>query len=411
VAFNPASNPEMQRFLYEELEFKVIDRTKTKQPAVGAKTLKKLIHKTTDLNIKKLIESFIGLSEVSKILSTFIEAFINNSVLKSDGIYYLHGNFNLGGTISGRLSSSNPNLQNIPSNSTYAGIIKKCFIAPKGWIMVGADFDSLEDKISALTTKDPNKLKVYEQGIDGHALRAFTYFNAQMPDIINTAKSINSICTLYPVLRQNSKAITFALTYLGTWHTLHNNIGLPKNEAKSIEKNYHELYAVADKWVADKLEIASKVGYIIGAFGLRVRTPILSQCMINKKSTPYEAQSESRTAGNALGQSYGLLNNRAAIEFQERILTSEFAYSIKPIAHIHDAMYFIVKDDIKAIKWFNDNLPECMAWQKLPELVHSKVKLSGGVELFYPNWNCKTKLPNNISKKEIIRLCQITANK
>jgi DNA polymerase I-like protein with 3'-5' exonuclease and polymerase domains len=89
----------------------------------------------------------------------------------------------LGGTLSGRLSSSNPNLQNLPANSKWAKLIKSCFQAPPGWLFCGLDFASLEDKISGLTTKDPNKLKVYTDGYDGHSLRAFAYFNDQMPDI------------------------------------------------------------------------------------------------------------------------------------------------------------------------------------------------------------------------------------
>ena len=87
---------------------------------------------------------------------------IGSSVNKGDGVIWLHGSFNLGGTVSGRLSSSDPNLQNIPAGSIYGKMIKKCFTAPEGWIMCGADFASLEDRISALTTKDPAKLKVYE---------------------------------------------------------------------------------------------------------------------------------------------------------------------------------------------------------------------------------------------------------
>src|SRR5690606_19651736 len=83
----------------------------------------------------------------------------------------------------GRLSSSNPNLQTIPANSKYGKLIKSCFRAPEGWLFVGLDFASLEDRISALTTKDTNKLKVYTDGFDGHSLRAQSYFSEQMPDI------------------------------------------------------------------------------------------------------------------------------------------------------------------------------------------------------------------------------------
>lgn len=108
VNFNPASNPQLQQLIYEEMGYDVIDTTDSKQPATGAKTLKKLIHKSTCTEHTELFETLIELSEVSKILGTFIKAFIENSVKKADGVYYLHGSFNLGGTVSGRLSSSNP---------------------------------------------------------------------------------------------------------------------------------------------------------------------------------------------------------------------------------------------------------------------------------------------------------------
>lgn len=404
--FNVGSPKQLSVLLYDILELPILDRTDTKEPATGAKTLEKLINYANDPAIKKLLACIIEYSQAAKITSTFIKAFKENSVLKDDGIWYLHGGYNLGGTVSGRLSSSGPNLQNIPSGSTYAKLIKKCFISPKGWLMAGADFDSLEDKISALTTKDPNKLKVYTDGYCGHCLRAHFYFGTEMIGIDDTVKGINSIKSKYPKLRQKSKIPTFALTYGGTYHAIMDQTGLSKEEAMAIERNYHKLYAVADEWTKTKLEEASNLGYITGAFGLRVRTPILKQTLLGKSSTPYEAQAESRTAGNALGQSYGLLNNRAGIEFQEKVLASKFWADIKPIMQIHDALYFIIRNRLDVVKWFNDNLPKCMAWQKLSELHHDKVKLSGGVELFYPNWSVVTDLPNNATKQDIINICR-----
>ena len=74
-------------------------------------------------------------------------------------------------------------MQQIPANSTFGKLIKSCFAAPEGWLFVGADFASLEDRISALTTKDPNKLNVYTMGFDGHSLRAYAYFKDDMPDV------------------------------------------------------------------------------------------------------------------------------------------------------------------------------------------------------------------------------------
>src|SRR5699024_276600 len=77
-----------------------------------------------------------------------------------------------------------PNLQQLPATGTkYAKLIKKCFKAPTGWLFCGLDFASLEDRISALTTKDPNKLAVYIHGYDGHCLRAYSYWDYKMPNV------------------------------------------------------------------------------------------------------------------------------------------------------------------------------------------------------------------------------------
>jgi DNA polymerase-1 len=81
------------------------------------------------------------------------------------------------------MASSQPNMTNLPSGKTYGKAIKENFEAPKGKLMIGADFQSLEDMVAALITKDPNKLRVYEEGYDSHALRAYYYFKEQMPDI------------------------------------------------------------------------------------------------------------------------------------------------------------------------------------------------------------------------------------
>ena len=353
----------------------------------------------------KILKGLIAHGEVDILLSTFITAFRNNSFQDEHGVWYLFGNFNLGGTVSGRLSSSKPNLQNIPSTSKYAKVIKKCFKGFNGFLMAGADFNSLEDYISALTTKDPNKLKVYLEGYDGHCLRAYSYFKDQMPDIKNTVESINSIAKKYKPLRQDSKGPTFALTYQGTWHTLVKNLGFSKEKAQQIEAQYHMLYEHSDKWVWNKLEEASKNGYATVAFGLRIRTPILARTILGKDSTPYEAAAEGRTVGNALGQSYGLLNNRAANEMRERILSSPYRLDIRPISQIHDAQYYIIRNRLDVIEWFNINLVECMSWQDLPELEHDKVKLGAATDIYYPSWANDITLPNNATKQEIIEVC------
>ncbi|WP_269519518.1 DNA polymerase [Alteromonas sp. BMJM2] len=406
IVFNPNSNPMMQRFLYDFLDFPIVDKTPTGAGAVGGETLMKLYAMTDNDKIKEVLKKCVDFFDADKILGTFIKAF-EKAVLKSDGHYYVHGNFNIGGTVSGRLSSSGPNMQNIPSTgATYAKLVKSCFVAPPGWVFMGADFASLEDRISALTTRDPEKLKVYTDGYDGHCLRAYSYFKHQMPDIDpNSVKSINSIKKKYPELRQKSKSPTFLLTYGGTYHGLM-GLGLTKEEAIGIETNYHNLYQWSDDWVQDKISRAAIDGYVTVAFGLRVRTPVIKQSLMGNSRTPYEAKAEGRTAGNALGQSYGLLNNRAGIDLQERTFDSDFRYDILPVAHIHDAQYFMVRDDLEAVEWLNHNLVECMEWQELPEIQHDSVGLGGELSLFYPTWKDEVELPNGATQDQIKEVIQ-----
>ena len=268
---------------------------------------------------------------------------------------------------------------------------------------MGLDFDSLEDRISALTTKDPNKIKVYTDGFDGHCLRAHSYFGHLMSDNINPddPDSINSIAEMYPDLRQDSKMPTFALTYQGTHITLMAKGGFSEEVARQIEERYHKLYEVSDRWVAAKLEEATKTGYVICAFGLRVRTPLLSQVILNTSRTPWEAQAEGRTAGNALGQSYCLLNTRAGSKFMQRVRESEYRLCILPCAHIHDAQYFLVRDDIHVISFLNKYLVQEVQWQDHPDIWHPEVKLGGSLSLFWPTWKDEIGIPNNMFGEDL----------
>lgn len=408
--FNPGSNKQLQSLLFDYLGLEVIDLTETKQPATGAKTLEKLLAHIPakpslhDQIIKTLLEDLIKVSEVANLLDTFINAFETKSIIDESGQAWIQGNFNLGGTVSGRLSSSGPNLQNMPSSgSTYSKLIKACFkMNSTDWLYCGADFASLEDRISALTTKDTNKLKVYTDGYDGHCLRAQSYFGDLMPDIDPTSvASINSIKSKYEHLRSRSKSPTFLLTYGGSWMGMVKTLGFKEKEAKAIEKNYHKLYVESDKWVETKLDQAAKDGYTEVAFGLRLRTPLLKQVIWGSSTVPPVAKKEGRTVGNAFGQSYCLLNNRASIEFMRKVRASKFKYDIKPCAHIHDASYYAVKNSPEVIHFVNTHLVEAMQWQDLPELQHPTVKLGGELGIFYPDWSKEKVIKNGASLKSI----------
>lgn len=400
--FNPNSGPQLQVLLYDMLGLPVLGYTDKGQPSTEGEILKALLNHTQDPEILAFLQGMVDYKAVNKLITSFIPA-LETSVEGPDGWHYLFGNFNLGGTVSGRLSSSKPNLQNLPSSGTkYAKLIKSCFQAPPGWLFVGLDFASLEDKISGLTTKDPMKLKVYTDGYDGHCLRAYAYFKEQMPDIDpDSVASINSIAKKYKPQRQDSKVPTFALTYDGTFRTLMVKCGFSEEKARAIEARYHELYHVSDSWISAKLDEAAKTGYVTVAFGLRVRTPLLKQVIRKTSKTPYEAQSEGRSAGNAMGQSWCMLNSRAHMAFMKKVRASKYRLNIRPSSQIHDAGYYIIKDDVNTVLYTNDTLVPETFWQEHPDIAHHEVKLGGELSIFHPTWAEEIAIPNGATASEI----------
>jgi len=217
---------------------------------------------------------------------------------------------------------------------------------------------------------------------------------------------INKIKSVYPEKRQQSKGITFAAQYGGTYHTFM-DAGFTESVAKEIEKNYHKLYIASTGWKEKHIKRACKIGYVPLAFGGRLRTPVLSQ-VVYGDNMPYKAQEEKRTAANALIQSYGQLTNRAANEFLDRVYKSEYKYDIKMCGQIHDAIYLLIKDNLGCVKWVNDNLIDCMKWDNLPELKHDTVKLGAEMNIHYPNWANEITIPNGSTKQEILDLCKVT---
>lgn len=139
----------------------------------------------------------------------------------------------------------------------------------------------------------------------------------------------------YKDLRQLSKRVTFALQYGGQENTLEKNCGFSHQDAVEIVANYKKLYSVSEEEKAAHVRQAEKDGYVLGAFGLKVRTPLLKQTITSLKATPKEAEAEKRTATNARFQSYGLLNSRAGVQFNEEVRNSKYRLDIRPVAQIH----------------------------------------------------------------------------
>lgn len=186
LVFKPTSDAALVWILHEYYELPVIDKTMgTRQPSVADDTLKKHIAWIDAGNGNKDAKSFLEAVreylKIVKINGTFVKAFITKSILKKDGVYYLHGSINQGGTLSGRLSSSDPNLTNLPSSGYWGKAIKRCFKPPPGKVMLASDYAALEARIAAMRTNDPAMRKVYTDGLDSHSMNSFAYSNGDEP--------------------------------------------------------------------------------------------------------------------------------------------------------------------------------------------------------------------------------------
>lgn len=400
---NMASAPQKNMLFYDVMGLPPIAKTAKGGNTTKAKVMKAYLnYDSVPEDAKEVIRAYIEYADTNKILTTFIPALLKSK--PNNGGYTLHGSYNICGTISYRLSSSNPNLQNMPSKGEMGALIKSCFISLPGFVFGGADFNALEDRISALQTKDTNKLKVYTDGFDGHSLRAFSYFGEEMEGIENTVESINSIKYKYPELRDLSKVPTFTLTYQGGWRSLMQQMGWTAERAQEVEARFHNLYKESTQWVDGKLNEAIQTGYVTLAFGGRLHTPVLYKSDVRRKSA-FMLREERKSAGNALGQSYGLLTSRAGLAFMEKVWANpDLCNKIFPISFIHDFLGFIWIDEPEVTEFVNRELTTEMKWQELEDIKHPTVGLSGDLELFYPTWNEPHKLENDATLADVIEL-------
>ena len=211
---------------------------------------------------------------------------------------------------------------------------------------------------------------------------------------------INSIADKYPELRRKSKAPTFALQYMGTAYTLHKRAGFTMEQATDIEQAFHELYKVSGEFNEKNKQFMEKHGYVECAFGLKLRTPIIPKCVLGNSRTPHEADKEARSANNAITQSWGMLLNRAMNATNKRIEEAGYSTDILPCNMIHDAGYFLVKNDPKYIKFLNDVLIEEMEWNDEDTIRSTDVPMKASLALG-KSWDKLINLHNHATLEEI----------
>ncbi|NDW17655.1 DNA polymerase I [Dysgonomonas sp. 216] len=321
--FNINSARQVGEVLFEKL--KVIDnpkKTKTGQYTTSEETLEKL--KDKHPAIGKILE-YRGLK---KLLSTYIDA-LPQLISKKDN--KLHTSYNQTVTSTGRLSSSNPNLQNIPIRDEQGKEIRKAFTADKNCIFLSADYSQIELRIMAHLSEDPHMVEAFNSGEDIHAATAAKIYKLPINEVTGD-------------MRRKAKTANFGIIYGISVFGLAERLTIPRGEAKELIDGYFESYPDVKKYMDNSIEIARKQGYVETIFGRKRFLPD-----INSRNATVRGYAERNAINAPIQGSAADIIKVAMVRIFERFRLADL--KSKMILQVHDELNFNVeKNELEQVK-------------------------------------------------------------
>ncbi|MDR1841514.1 MAG: DNA polymerase I [Holophagales bacterium] len=254
--FNPASPLQLGRILYEKLGLPVLQRTaKTKAPSTDEDVLQEL----SKLEGGEIAQALLRYRQMSKLLGTYVEALpqLINPITGR-----VHTKLHQAAVATGRLASSEPNLQNIPIRTEEGRAIRGAFVPEPGWVLLDADYSQIELRVVAALAKDPILLGAFERGEDIHRRTASEVMGVAMEDVT-------------PEQRGRAKAVNFGLLYGQGAFALSAALGISHSEAKAFIESYFERMPAVARWIDEAKAQAIKNGYVKTAWGRTRRIPEL----------------------------------------------------------------------------------------------------------------------------------------
>lgn len=258
--FNINSPKQLGEILFEKLMLPAGKKTKSGW-STSADTLEKLRGK------HEIIDKILEFRQLSKLKSTYADGL--SKVIGPDG--RIHTSFQMTVTATGRLSSTEPNLQNIPVRTELGAEIRKMFVAPRGSVLVDADYSQIELRLLAHISGDKTMQKAFEDGEDIHAVTASQVFGVPLSEVTKLQRS-------------RAKAVNFGIVYGISAFSLAHNIGVYQNEAKEYIDTYLEKYSGVRTYMKDVVAQAKKDGYVTTLFGRRRPLPELKSANYNMRS-------------------------------------------------------------------------------------------------------------------------------
>jgi len=339
--FNLASPKQIQVILFEKLGLPVRKKTPKGAPSTAEEVLVEL---ALDFPLPKLILEHRGMS---KLKSTYTDK-LPKRIDPDTG--RVHTSYHQAVASTGRLSSSDPNLQNIPVRSKEGRRIRQAFIAPKDHVILAADYSQIELRIMAHLSSDEGLLKAFAAGEDIHRATAAEVFGVSVDQVSNDQ-------------RRSAKAINFGLIYGMSAFGLGRQLGIPRGEAQEYVDLYFQRYPGVKDFMDNTRESAREKGYVETVFGRRLYLPEINH------SNGMRRQYAERTAINAPMQGTAAdIIKRAMIEVDRWIESS--GLDITLIMQVHDELVFEVhKDLVDEVKLEIDRLMTQVAKLQVPLVV------------------------------------------
>lgn len=339
--FNLASPKQIQAILFEKLGLPILKKTPKGAPSTAEEVLVELAH---DFPLPKLILEY---RSMSKLKSTYTDKLPQRI---DPGTGRVHTSYHQAVASTGRLSSSEPNLQNIPIRSAEGRRIRQAFIAPPGHTIVAADYSQIELRIMAHLSGDPNLLRAFAAGEDIHSATAAEVFGVPLEEV-DTEQ------------RRSAKAINFGLIYGMSAFGLARQLGIPRGDAQQYIDLYFERYPGVQHFMESTRESAREKGYVETVFGRRLYLP-----EINHRNGQRRQYAE-RTAINAPMQGTAAdIIKRAMIAVHSWIESAELDITL--IMQVHDELVFEVRNDhVAAAKAEIDRLMADVAELNVPLVV------------------------------------------
>lgn len=314
--FNLSSPKQIQDILYDQLKLPVLKKTPKGQPSTEESVLQEL---AIDYPLPKVILDYRSLS---KLKSTYTDKLPQQV---DDITGRIHTSYHQAVTATGRLSSSNPNLQNIPIRSEEGRKIRQAFIAPQNYKIVAADYSQIELRIMAHLSADAGLLKAFGGGEDIHKATAAEVFGVELDQVTTD-------------LRRSAKAINFGLIYGMSSFGLAQQLGLSRSQAQSYIDLYFTRYPGVKNYMNNIKDQAREQGYVETLFGRRLYLPEI------KSRNAVRRQYAERTAINAPMQGTAAdIIKRAMINVDHWLITD--VPDGKMIMQVHDELVFEVAEN------------------------------------------------------------------